>query len=240
MKRQRKKAFVSNPLANATGKQYNSGKYLQGQKVTGIQKQLPTYDSYESSEDWNKTFPNNSAENMVYRGFFKNYHEAIKKELANMPIDAVKYLNPYDLSSPEIRSVAQQLYNKYFISYPWEYLEKKIKLAGTKIDNQSGFYWSKVMDNPKRWKVLAKFYIPSGGNFERVIEKIYEDMVEYKGGLYFSEEYEELKNRTEEESQQEAQQEAQQENNKKRTDTPLLLIGAGILTILFIIKKKSR
>ena len=124
MKRQRKKAFVSNPLANATGKQYNSGKYLQGQKVTGIQKQLPTYDSYESSEDWNKTFPNNSAENMVYRGFFKNYHEAIKKELANMPIDAVKYLNPYDLSSPEIRSVAQQLYNKYFISYPWEYLEK--------------------------------------------------------------------------------------------------------------------
>ena len=240
MRRQGKKALVSNPLANATGKQYtNSGNYLQGGKVTGVQKQLPTYDSYESAEDWDKRFPNNSAENMVYRGFFKTYHEAIKKELADMPSDAVKYLNPYDLSSPTVRSVVQQNYNKYFASYPWEYLNKKIQLAGTKVDNQSGFYWSKVMDVPSRWKVLAKFYIPTDGNFERVIEKIYEDMVDYKGGVYFQDEYENIKDETKQKAQQEAQQEAQQDN-KKKTDTPLLLIGVGILAILFLVKRKSR
>lgn len=248
MKRQREKIFVSNPLANATGKQY-SGNYMQGGKVIGTQRQLPTYGSYESSEDWEKKFPSTSAENMVFQNFFIVYHEAIKKELANMPTDAVKYLNPYDLSSPEVRGAAKQGYIKYFTAYPWEYLGKKIKLAGTKVDNQSGFSWSKIVDHPDRWKVLAKFYIPSGGNFESVIKQIYEDMVEYKGGVYFTEEYDEQKDKTEEEAQQEQQQKQQkqqeeqqeeQENNKKRTDTPLLLIGAGILAILFMVKGKSR
>lgn len=248
MKRQREKIFVSNPLANATGKQY-SGNYMQGGKVIGTQKQLPTYPAFEANTQWEKTFGTvNGTKDMLMKLFMKAYAGQLAKELGSLPKDAINYLSPYDLSNPEVRMTVSQAYKSYFKNYPYDYLREKASIAAAKVDNQESPGWA-VMGNkyPELWKKIAKFYIPEKGSFDILTDQILQDMIKYKGGDYFYEEQEEVSKKALLEGQKKAEvtkqnnDDAPPEDNKKgSSNSTLVIVGIAILAAIFIFKKKAR
>lgn len=249
MKRQREKIYVSNPLANATGKQY-SGNYMQGGKVIGTQKQLPTYPAFEANTQWEKTFGTvNGTKDMIMKLFMKTYAGQLAKELGSLPKDAINYLSPYDLSNPEVRMTVSQAYKSYFKNYPYDYLREKASIAAAKVDNQESRGWSMVMGDkyPELWKKIAKFYIPEKGSFDILTEQILQDMIKYKGGDYFYEEQEEISEKALLEGQKKAEvtkqnnDDAPPEDNKKgSSNSTLVIVGIAILAAIFIFKKKAR
>lgn len=249
MKRQREKIFVTNPLANATGKQY-SGNYMQGGKVIGTQKQLPTYPAFEANTQWEKTFGTvNGTKDMIMKLFMKKYAGQLAKELGSLPKDAINYLSPYDLSNPEVRMTVSQAYKSYFKNYPYDYLREKASIAAAKVDNQESPGWSGVMGNkyPELWKKIAKFYIPEKGSFDILTEQILQDMIKYKGGDYFYEEQEEVSKKALLEGQKKAEVTKQNnddappaDNKKGSSNSTLVIVGIAILAAIFIFKKKAR
>lgn len=249
MKRQREKAFVSNPLANATGKQY-SGNYIQGGRVIGTQKQLPTYPAFEANTQWEKTFGTvNGTKDMVMKLFMKKYAGQLAKELGSLPKDAINYLSPYDLSNPEVRMNVSQAYRSYFKNYPYDYLREKASIAAAKVDNQESPGWSGVMGNkyPELWKKIANFYIPEKGSFDILTDQILQDMIKYKGGDYIYTEQEEASLKALQEGQEKADNAIQEdnddapaENKKESSNSTLVIVGIAILAAIFIFKKKAR
>lgn len=250
MKRQREKIYVSNPLANATGRQY-SGNYMQGGKVIGTQKQLPTYPAFEANTQWEKTFGTvNGTKDMIMQLFMKKYAGQLAKELGSLPKDAINYLSPYDLSNPEVRMTVSQAYKSYFKNYPYDYLREKASIAAAKVDNQESPAWNNVMGNkyPELWKKIANFYIPEKGSFDILTEQILKDIISYKGGDYFYGEQEEASKNALLEGQEKADKikqndddDAPPEDNKKgSSNSTLVIVGIAILAAIFIFKKKAR
>lgn len=250
MKRQREKMYVSNPLANATGNQY-SGNYMQGGKVIGMQKQLPTYPAFEANTQWEKTFGTvNGTKDFLMKVFMKKYAGQLAKELGSLPKDAINYLSPYDLSNPEVRMKVSQAYRSYFKNYPYDYLREKASIAASKVDNQESTAWNNVMGNkyPELWKKIANFYIPEKGSFDILTEQILQDMIKYKGGDYFYEEQEEASKNALLEGQKKAEGTKQNndddappaDNKKGSSNSTLVIVGIAILAAIFIFKKKAR